>query len=304
MNDPITSYVYGLFAGSVEPDRLTVENRFVTDVNNIISKTALRFKIHPLPNGSFEYRNETDITVDMNNIYFIRGMIESNVLNDPRLFDSSCLGLRYVLADKNETHVLGVPCNFIKNRLVFEKWNGHDLLEKVYRSRSSDHIGIDDIYKRVFHVLDTRTLRVLKSLPDAILPYKERYSDAGLDLNIIKKVKEDGNLLYYDTGIIVVPPIGYYTEVVARSSMAKSGFILANSVGIIDGSYRGSVIIALLRVRVDAEEPVLPARVAQLILRKHYHVSIDTDTTDDLIKSTRGASGGLGSAQFDNEGIR
>ena len=52
----------------------------------------------------------------------------------------------------------------------------------------------------------------------------------------------------YDTGIQVKPQYGYYFEIVPRSSLSKSGYILANSIGIIDPSYSGNLYIVLIKI--------------------------------------------------------
>jgi dUTP pyrophosphatase len=95
----------------------------------------------------------------------------------------------------------------------------------------------------------------------------------------------------YDTGIAVCPPDGYYTEVVPRSSLSKTGYMLANSVGIIDSSYRGSI-----KVVVTGDESLksleLPFKGFQLVVRKQYHANFaEVDTIDETARG----DGGFGS---------
>lgn len=71
----------------------------------------------------------------------------------------------------------------------------------------------------------------------------------------------DQKIIMYDTGIAVCPPDGYYTEVVPRSSLSKTGYMLANSVGIID-AYQGCL------KGDDLDDLSLPFKGFQLILRK------------------------------------
>ena len=78
--------------------------------------------------------------------------------------------------------------------------------------------------------------------PNAIVPTKAGDDEVGYDLTAITFVKKLSPVTFmYDTGISVKPPDGYYTEIVPRSSIVKSGFILANSVGVIDPTYRGTL---------------------------------------------------------------
>lgn len=106
-----------------------------------------------------------------------------------------------------------------------------------------------------------------KGLEEAVAPTKNRPSDAGFDLTLVKKIKERKGVHYYDTGIMVQPENGYYFELVGRSSISKTGWMLANNVGIIDPSYRGNIIVALVRSVPSAAEIQLPMRLVQLIPR-------------------------------------
>ena len=92
-----------------------------------------------------------------------------------------------------------------------------------------------------------------------------------------------------DTGIIAESPYGYYTEIVPRSSIIKSGYILSNSVGIIDMGFTGSLKICLTKIDDSLPDLKLPFCCAQLILRKHIHyISEEVKCIDDLCSSFRG----------------
>jgi len=86
--------------------------------------------------------------------------------------------------------------------------------------------------------------------------------------------------------------IGYYIEIVPRSSLSKSGYMLANSVGIIDSSYRGNIYIALIKIDDDAEEIQFPFRCCQFVVRKQYDM---TFIQKDEFDTTHRADGGFGS---------
>lgn len=140
-----------------------------------------------------------------------------------------------------------------------------------------------------------RQLRFKKCDPDAVIPTKAHPSDTGYDLTLIgmsKDMSRGGQtIIMFDTGIAVCPPDGYYTEVVPRSSLSKTGFMLANSVGIIDASYRGSIKVVL--TGDDSLHSLqLPFKGFQLILRKLEEV--EAIEVDDLDETTRG-TGGFGS---------
>lgn len=128
--------------------------------------------------------------------------------------------------------------------------------------------------------------------PDAIMPGKGRVSDSGYDLTVVHKVKSFGPTILYGTGISLEPPQGWYFDVVARSSIIKLGYMISNSVGIIDRAYRGEIMVPLVKIDPDAPELVLPARIAQLIPRPIVHFPFVE--TKELGATHRGA-GGFGS---------
>lgn len=128
--------------------------------------------------------------------------------------------------------------------------------------------------------------------PQARIPQKEHVSDSGYDLTLLYEKQRFGRTILYGTGVIVEPPFGWYFDVVPRSSIIKRGYILANSVGVIDRSYRGEIFVPLIKVDEAASELELPARVAQLIPRPivHFHVEAKRALSD-----TRRGAGGFGS---------
>jgi dUTP pyrophosphatase len=97
---------------------------------------------------------------------------------------------------------------------------------------------------------------------------------------------------FFDTCIKVQPDFGWYFDVAPRSSLAKSGYIMANSIGVIDRAYTGTVLIALIKIDPSAGDLELPARIAQLIPRPIVHLQIEE--VDSLDETARGA-GGFGS---------
>lgn len=135
------------------------------------------------------------------------------------------------------------------------------------------------------------------SRPNAVAPQRSNPSDAGFDLHLVELLKSEGGVDFYTTGVVLQPPPLMWYMLVARSSMAKSGYALANGVGIIDAGYRGEVIVALRKVNPDAPAITLPARWVQVVPQQWYPgrmlEAVEVSSTD------RGASGGLGSAQFE-----
>lgn len=132
-----------------------------------------------------------------------------------------------------------------------------------------------------------------KTLDEGIPPKKANPTDSGFDLCLVKKIKEENGVHWYDTGIAVHPPHGYYFELVGRSSISKSGYMLANNIGIIDADYRGSLMVALVKVNPDAKALELPCRLVQIIPRQ-LHL-MEAKEVAELCSTDRG-TGGFGSS--------
>lgn len=140
-------------------------------------------------------------------------------------------------------------------------------------------------------------IQYLLSLPEAIPPEKNRFSDTGYDLHLVKKIKEENGVVYYNTGIRMKVGIPcYYLDIVPRSSLVKMGWTLANCVGIIDSGYRGDIIIALAPIGTVQKELILPFKAVQAIPRKVLQGKLVI--VDSLEETDRENNGGLGSKNF------
>ncbi len=135
--------------------------------------------------------------------------------------------------------------------------------------------------------------RWVKIHENAVAPTKGRVSDSGYDLTLIDKVKEVGLVTFFDTGIQIQPGFGWYFDLVPRSSISKTGYMLANSVGIIDRTYTGNVLVPLIKIDQDRPNLELPARIVQLIPRPIIHGQ--WQQVDSFEATERGA-GGFGSS--------
>ncbi len=124
---------------------------------------------------------------------------------------------------------------------------------------------------------------------NAVAPTK-RIIDVGYDMTAIDIYSTPTQLTtLYETHVALDIPLGYYAELVPRSSLSKTGYMFANSIGIIDPSYTGTVKIALIKVDLSMPDLELPARIAQIIL-KPYVVS-ESHITEFIHETTRGSDG-------------
>lgn len=142
----------------------------------------------------------------------------------------------------------------------------------------------------------------------AEVPKRAHDSDTGYDIKIIDVNRIVDDVIFFETGVKISPPKGHYFEIYPRSSISKTPFALANSVGVIDEHYRGEVIIAA-RVINNGTLPILDSKIQdrknlaqyvinykpklfQLILREK--LSVDFEQVNELDETERG-SGGFGS---------
>ncbi len=129
-------------------------------------------------------------------------------------------------------------------------------------------------------------------LPEAQAPAKRRASDSGYDLTLVAAGERSGAVTFYRTGIRIQPAFGWYFDLVPRSSIARTGHILANSVGVIDRGYTGEILVPMIKVDPGVADLALPARIVQIIPRPIVHVDlVEVPALDD----TQRGDGGFGS---------
>ena len=177
---------------------------------------------------------------------------------------------------------------YIRDDVIYYKnCNAVDLLGLLYTTCDS----IIKNNKELFGDLPNCYIKMMHK--HSIMPKKAHLSDVGYDVSILSQHRKlNSKTFLYDTGIQLSIDIGYYIEIVPRSSLSKSGYMLANSVGIIDSSYRGNIYIALIKIDDEAEEIQFPFRCCQFVVRKQYDM---TFIQKDEIDTTHRADGGFGS---------
>ena len=186
----------------------------------------------------------------------------------------------------------------INNQVIqFNSVNMIDLLGMIYSNYDCPYYNN---YIYTYNNRDGKSIPCIKVFRDddsAVIPYKSRYSDAGYDLTIIKEYKKlNSNTVIYDTGIKLEIPNGYYVEIVPRSSISRSGYILANNVGIIDQGYRGNLYIALTKINDECLDLTLPWKCCQMIVKKQiYSKLVLCDSVQGDIENSNRGTGAFGS---------
>ena len=130
------------------------------------------------------------------------------------------------------------------------------------------------------------------------LPAYETAGSAGMDLRAA--VPEDqpmtlapGQRALVPTGLKIALPLGYETQVRARSGLAlKHGIICPNAPGTIDSDYRGECGVILATIGAEPFVIRRGERIAQLVIAKHERADwVEVETLDDTARGT----GGFGS---------
>jgi deoxyuridine 5'-triphosphate nucleotidohydrolase len=218
--------------------------------------------------GIYEYNN---LRENSNDIHIKKNVMIKDNYEDYMKF----IGIPYIIDDENRI-MIKYGCNSI------------DFLGFLYNNIDNN---ISFVYNN--YNLNLPKINVIKANENAIIPTKKNWSDVGYDLSIINKIEDyNSKTALYDTGIKIQVDYGYYIEIVPRSSLSKSGYMLANSVGIIDNSYRGNLMIALTKVCDDAKDIEYPFRCCQMIMRKYVNTNLEEVGN---IEKTKRDEGGFGS---------
>jgi dUTP pyrophosphatase len=254
---------------------------------SIISKEVVKDVTHHLDPTGFPHSIEFKCD-------FVRGLFDSSgsILNCENGYPICSISSKNISMLKSLSNFSGVKTIITSEKCEWNGVNAIDFLAMLYKNASIYMQKKYEIFVSLVNKQFTNRLpcfRWSRTISDAPKPTKNRFSDSGYDLSLIKKIKVVGCVHYYDTGIQVQPEKGYYFDLVGRSSISKTGWILANSIGIIDNSYTGSIIVALIRTDPAAVELQLPCRLVQIIPRQL--ILMDAIEVDSLEDTERGEKG-------------
>jgi dUTP pyrophosphatase len=133
---------------------------------------------------------------------------------------------------------------------------------------------------------------VFKRIGNHTLSTPKNHDGAGIDL-----CATEDFLLYPNEvralhlGFAVQVPHGWCSLLMPRSGLGSKGIVLANTIGLIDPSYRGELIAMLMNRSKDPYTIHAGDRVCQLLVVPYC---MDECTEGELTETSRGA-GGFGS---------
>ncbi|MCH6257425.1 hypothetical protein MLD52_12770 [Puniceicoccaceae bacterium K14] len=138
----------------------------------------------------------------------------------------------------------------------------------------------------------------LKPLNDAALEsYKSHghfhEGDAGLDLYVLEDIMiAPGETAAIKFGISCQPDDDKAYFLIPRSSISKTPLRMANSIGLIDGGYRGEIMAMCDNIKAEPYTAEKGQRLFQIVAPDCSPISYEL--TEELSETTRG-SGGFGS---------
>ena len=117
--------------------------------------------------------------------------------------------------------------------------------------------------------------------------------DAGLDLYVLEDITiEPGETLPIKLGFACEPDNGKAYFLMPRSSISKTPLRLANSIGLIDGGYRGELMAMCDNIKSEPYTAEKGQRLFQIVACDCSPITYEL--VNELSETTRG-SGGFGS---------
>ena len=117
--------------------------------------------------------------------------------------------------------------------------------------------------------------------------------DAGLDLYVLEDITiEPGETLPIKLGVACEPDNGKAYFLMPRSSISKTPLRLANSIGLIDGGYRGELMAMCDNIKSETYTAEKGQRLFQIVACDCSPITYEL--VNELSETTRG-SGGFGS---------
>ena len=127
-----------------------------------------------------------------------------------------------------------------------------------------------------------------------LMPVRAHSTDAGADLKCVQDFVLMPGLQspILDTGVAVKIPPNYVGLVFSRSGQGAAGVRLANSVGVIDSDYRGTIKVILVNdgtvpYRIEAGT----TKIAQLVIVPIALPSFIRETEDEWYDTARSSQG-------------
>ena len=135
----------------------------------------------------------------------------------------------------------------------------------------------------------------IKVLNDTARNYYENHGhfhpgDAGLDLYVLEDIVfEPGETKLIKLGISCQPEDGIAYFLMPRSSISKTSLRMSNSIGLIDGGYRGEIMACCDNIKTEKYSVKEGERLFQLVAANCSEITYEIkDKLDDTSRGDRG----------------
>lgn len=137
----------------------------------------------------------------------------------------------------------------------------------------------------------------IKLIEGGKVPVKGSEKASCYDL-FAREILVGSNSIEVSLGVAIEPPEGYDVRLYPRSSLAKTGWVLANSIGIGDEDFVGEYKAVFRSIGTNplSTEPVSPYKVGDRCIQMEIvkKDQVDFEIVDELSQTKRG-NGGFGS---------
>lgn len=123
------------------------------------------------------------------------------------------------------------------------------------------------------------------------VPIKAHETDSGFDLTVDRVISESPFKIVYGLGVAIEFPDTMYGKIYSRSSIHKAFLWLANSVGIIDNSYRGELKAVFYKIPFISKPYKVGERCCQLIIAFRRDIGLKFNVVDTISETERGENG-------------
>ena len=132
-------------------------------------------------------------------------------------------------------------------------------------------------------------VNIKKLSENAKIPSKARNTDAGYDLTSVESYElKPGERKAFKTDIAMAIPHNLYGRIAPRSGLAlKKGIDVLG--GVIDNSYRGEILVALINLGQEPIKIESGDKIAQIIFENYTNLNFEL--VDNLDDTSRGSSG-------------
>lgn len=168
----------------------------------------------------------------------------------------------------------------ILSKLYNSNINPNDIDEYLYniyiKLSNYKNISFDSDNDSILYLLPKCKVKLLHN--SAIMPTKKNASDIGYEITIIKRYKTISNkITVYDTGIQLIPQFGYYFELIPKFNLSISGYILGNSIGVINpiiNKKNTTLLVTLIKVDKSMPDIQLPFNCCKIVLKEMNHFEL------------------------------